>query len=62
MLINGADSQPRCVRMEPRIDSRAELFIGPQLVKTLRLDWTQVAAIRPCAVRWHHALKYPTRN
>src|SRR6185369_17556331 len=35
----------RCVRMEPRIDSRAELLI--QIVKTLRFDRTQVTTIRP---------------
>src|SRR6185369_1734351 len=37
----------RCVRMELSIDSRAELLI--QIVKALRLDRTQVAAIRPRA-------------
>src|SRR6185369_16199749 len=37
----------RCERMELRIDSRAELLIGPQIVKTLRLDGTQIASVRP---------------
>ena len=46
--------------MESRIDSRAELLIGPQIVKTLRLDRTQVAAFRPRARDRHHVLEYAT--
>ena len=42
--------------------SRAVLFIGPQIVKTLRLDWTQVAAIRPGRRDRNNALQHPTRN
>src|SRR3569832_590635 len=43
-------------------DSLNRSIIAPSIMKTLRFDWTQVAAIRQRAQEWHYALNNPARN